>query len=44
LFCFSEDDETRQILEEQAEKVRQYELQQVTKLEKKNRKREEFQR
>ncbi len=41
---FRKDDETRQTLEKEAERVRQYELAQVSKLEKKNKKREEYQR
>jgi len=44
LFAFRKDDETRRTLEEEAERVRRYELEQFSRLEKQKKKREEFQR
>ncbi len=44
LFTFREDDESRRSLEQQAERARQYELEQVLRLEKQKKKREQYQR
>ena len=43
-FCLRQDNETRHTLEQEAERVRQYEFEQVSKLEKQKKKREDFQR
>ena len=42
--CFRNDEEFRRSLEKEAERLSKYELAQVLRLEKKNKKREEYQR